>query len=60
VRAIDRGAVCETGDLSYHAGGRNYHLASRSTRVRADSLDGFHNVHSLDNLSKHHVLAVEP
>jgi hypothetical protein len=28
-------------------------------RIRADSLDRFHNVHALDYLSKHHVLAVE-
>ena len=32
----------------------------RLARLRADSLDGLDNVHTLDNLAKDNVLAVEP
>jgi hypothetical protein len=53
------GVVCRRLHL-HHAGGRNHHLALRSTRRRADSFDRFHNVHAFDYLSKHDMLAIEP
>ena len=43
-----------------HTGRRNYHLEFRSPRIRADGFYGFHNVHAIDYLAKHHVSAIEP
>eukprot|EP00307_Rebecca_sp_RCC1486_P013867 CAMPEP_0119434854 /NCGR_PEP_ID=MMETSP1335-20130426/50874_1 /TAXON_ID=259385 /ORGANISM="Chrysoculter rhomboideus, Strain RCC1486" /LENGTH=339 /DNA_ID=CAMNT_0007460711 /DNA_START=238 /DNA_END=1258 /DNA_ORIENTATION=- len=58
VQASSRGqSSARLGDL---AGVSDHHRLGRLARLRADGLDLLDDIHALDNLAEHDVLAVEP